>query len=75
MGAKTVAKRQNIASLDRSKDILTRHNRPENGFIHHIMTDDISWIYSSKQKSKLMSQKWVQDYTKSQKISNSHSLK
>ena len=41
MGAKTVVKRQNIALLDRSKDILARHKRPENGLMHHIMTDDI----------------------------------
>ena len=42
MGAKTVVKRQNHASLDRSKDILARHKRPENRFMHHIMTDDIT---------------------------------
>ena len=42
MGAKTVVKRQNHALLDRSKDILARHKRPENGFMHHIMTDDIT---------------------------------
>ena len=74
MGAKTVVKRQNIASLDRSKDILARHKRPENGFMHQIMTDDITWIYSYAQKSKLVSKKWVQDGTKPQKNSNSHTL-
>ena len=74
MGAKTVVKRQNIASLDRSKDILARHKRPENGFMHQIMTDDITWIYSSEQKSKLVSKQCVQDGTKPQKNSNSHIL-
>ena len=42
MSAKTVVKRQNHALLDRSKDILARHKRPENGFMHHIMTNDIT---------------------------------
>ena len=74
MGAKTVVKRQNVASLDRFKDILARHKRPENGFMHQIMTDDITWIYSSEQKSKLVSKQWVQDGTKPQKISNNHIL-
>ena len=74
MGAKTVVKRQNIALLDRSKDILARHKRPKNGFMHHIMTDDIKWIYSSQQKSKLMSKQWAQDGTKPQIYSNSHTL-
>ena len=40
MGAKTVVTGQKNALLDRSKDILARHKRPENGFMHHIMTDD-----------------------------------
>ena len=64
MGAKTVVKRQNIASLDSSKDILARHKRPENGFMHQIVTEDIIWIHSSEQKSKLASKQWVQDCTK-----------
>ena len=74
MGAKTVVKRQNIALLDRSMDIIARHKKPENGFMHHIMTDDIMWIYSYEQKSKLVFKQWVQDGTKPQKISNSHIL-
>ena len=74
MGAKTVVKRQNIALLDRSNDILARHKRPENGFLHYIMTDDITWIYSYDQKSKLVSKQWVHDGTKPQKKSNSHIL-
>ena len=49
MGVKTVVKRQNIASLDRSKDILARHKRPGNGFTHQIMTDDITLIDFSEQ--------------------------
>ena len=44
MGAKNVVKRQNIASLDRSKDILARYKRPENDFMHQIMTEDITWM-------------------------------
>ena len=74
MGAKTVVKRQNIALLDRSKDILARHKRPENGFMHHIITDDIIWIYSSQQKSNLLSKQCAQDGTNPQKNSNSHIL-
>ena len=74
MGAKTVVKRQIIASLDRSKEILARHKRAENGFKHQIMTVDITWIYSYEQKSKLMSKQWVQDGTKPHKISNSYIL-
>ena len=64
MGAKTVVKRQNHALLDRSKDILARHKRPENGFMHHIMTDDITWIYYSEQKIQVgvrtMGTRWYQ---------------
>ena len=67
MGDKTVVKRQNHALLDRSKDTLARHIRPENGFMHHIMTDDITWIYSSEQTSKSVSKQLVQDGTKPQK--------
>ena len=48
MGAKTVAKRQNIALLDRSKDILAYRKRPENGFMHQIIT-------YTEQKKKLYS--------------------
>ena len=70
----TVVKRQNIASLDHSNDVLARHKRPENGFMHRIMTDDITWIYSSEQKSKLVSKQWVQDGSQSQKNSNNHIL-
>ena len=64
MVAKTVVKKQNNASLDRSNDILARHKRPEYGFKHHIMSDDITWIYFSEQKSKWVSKQWVQDGTK-----------
>ena len=67
MGAKTVVKRQNIVLLHHSRDILARHKRPENGFMHYIMTDDILSIYSSQQKSKLVSKQWAQDGTKPQK--------
>ena len=74
MGDKTVVKKQNNALLDRSKDILARHKRPENGCMHQIMTDDITWIYSSEQKSKLVFKQLAQDGTKSQKSSNSHIL-
>ena len=74
MSAKTVGKRQNIVSLDRSEDILARHKRPENVFMHQIMTESITWINSFEQKSKLMSKQWVQDGTKPQKKSNSHIL-
>ena len=74
MGAKTAVKRQNIASLDHSNDIIARYKRPENGFMHQIMTEDITWIDSSEQKSKLVSKQWVQDGTKPQKNSYSHIL-
>ena len=74
MGTKTVVKRQNIALLDRSNVISARHKRPENGFMHQIMTDDILWIYSSEQTSKLVSKQWAQDGTNPQKNSNSHIL-
>ena len=59
MGAETVVKRQNIDSLDRSRDILARHKRPKNGIMHHIITDDITWIYSSEQNSKLVSKHFL----------------
>ena len=59
MGAETVVKRQNIDSLDRSRDILARHKRPENGIMHHIIIDDITWIYSSERKSKLVSKQFL----------------
>ena len=57
MGAKTVVKRQNIASLDRSKDVRASHKRPENGIMHQIMTDDIIWIFLL---SKTMGSIWYQ---------------
>ena len=47
MGSKTVVKRQNIASIDGSKDILARYKKPENGLMHQIMTEDITLIYST----------------------------
>ena len=74
MGAKTIVKRQNIALLDRSKDIVARHKIPGNGFMHHIMTEDITWTYSYEQKSKLVSKQLVQHGTKPQKISKSNIL-
>ena len=73
MGDKTVVKRQNIATLNRSKDILARYKRPETGFMHNL-TEVIAWINSSGQKTKLVSKQWVQDSTKPQKNSNSHIL-
>ena len=63
MDAKTAVKRQNIASLDHSKDIIARYKRPENGFMHQIMTEDITWMYYSEQKTKLvqtMGTRWFQ---------------
>ena len=44
-----------------SKDIPICQKRPEDGFPHHIMTDDETLIYSSEQKSKLVSKLWLQD--------------
>ena len=49
MGAKTVVKRQNIASLDRSKDIPSRHKTGKWIYAPHYDREDITWIYSSKQ--------------------------
>lgn len=50
---------QKLVRKTTSKDLLARHKRQGDGFLHHIVTGDETWIHHSEPESKVQSKQWV----------------